>query len=1143
MGAKETAKQARVLYAAYQESQDVEELEQAILTMRDAIALAPDSTNRTRLGDLGCMLAARFLRLGNLDDIEEAISVQQLALERIPDDHDAKPRRLNDLAMSLGFRFERLGSLNDIAEAMTLIRRAIELLPDKHPDNTFALNNLGNAHRSRFMRLGELDDLDGALSAQRLALELLPVDHPDEPPMLSNLATSLQMRFERLGDDADLENAISTQRRALELAADDDPRTSSWLNNLGDSLQSRYERLGELVDLESAIQAQQQAVDMASDIDPDKRIWLDSFGTALQLRFERLDDLQDLENAIQAHRRAVEFTTDDHASKPLRLSNLGSVLQIRFARHGDLDDLEKAISTKRLAIELTPDDHPVRAERFNSLGTSLQARFERLGELDDLEAAIEAKQLSVQLTPDHDIHKPLHLTSLAMSLHARFERLHRLNDLESAISNVQLAVETTSDSHPAQALQLNNLGCCLQTRFEHLAEIADLERAIETHRLAVQLAPDDDPDKAIWLSNLGNALHDLFEQLREVKHLENALSAYRLAVKLTPDGHPDKPLRLLNLAVSLQDIFLQTPNLSHFEAAIEHFMAATTQSLGNPAIRLDAAMHCAKFASQYPDFTSPQALLFAHSQIMAILPELVWLGHSISRRYEETAKLGDTVNAAVAAAIRHRALPQAVEWLEAGRSFVWSQILSLRLPYDDLKEQYPHLAETLQGVSKELRYSGNLSHFTPSRNNALTADPRRRFTFTNDAADRHRQLVIQYDRTLAEIRSRSGFEDFLRPPKLASLLLAIKHSDGPVVFINVHPASCDALVVMPDGSTASIALPGLTEKRSRQLRSLWMQNLGWCNVRLRAPVTPDMINLKGSANMFGRVLTRLWMWVVQPILQRLKMMNDAAVDNLPHITWCPTGPLTQLPLHAAGVYDSLQERQPRVYDFVVSSYIPSLSALLRCRQASRNQTSQPNVLVIAQPATPGLTRLPGTRDECARLRTVLQHTASTLLEHEQAVVARTQAAMREHPWVHLACHGMQDTKDPTQSAFALYDGRLTLSALMGTTAENAELAFLSACQTAVGDEKVPEEAVHLAAGMLAVGFKGVVATMWSIGDAEAPVVVEAYYRKLLELRGSDSIQSGHTGAAYALHEASKVLRDHVGEQNFVKWAPFVHFGV
>ena len=128
------------------------------------------------------------------------------------------------------------------------------------------------------------------------------------------------------------------------------------------------------------------------------------------------------------------------------------------------------------------------------------------------------------------------------------------------------------------------------------------------------------------------------------------------------------------------------------------------------------------------------------------------------------------------------------------------------------------------------------------------------------------------------------------------------------------------------------------------------------------------------------------------------------------------------------------------------------------------------------------------------------------------------------------------------SAFALYDKPLTLSALMGTESKVAELAFLSACQTAVGDEKVPEESVHLAAGMLAVGFKGVIGTMWSIWDNDAPIIVEAYYTKLLEMRKAGDLAPGYTGAAYALHHAAKVLRDSVGERKIAHWAPYVHFG-
>ena len=169
--------------------------------------------------------------------------------------------------------------------------------------------------------------------------------------------------------------------------------------------------------------------------------------------------------------------------------------------------------------------------------------------------------------------------------------------------------------------------------------------------------------------------------------------------------------------------------------------------------------------------------------------------------------------------------------------------------------------------------------------------------------------------------------------------------------------------------------------------------------------------------------------------------------------------------------------------------------------------------------------------------------AQTVLFDEQGTVANALAAMDHHPWVHVACHGTQDAVNPVQSAFVLYDGRLTLSALMGKSASNAELAFLSACQTAVGDEKIPEESAHLAAGILAVGFKGVIATMWSICDDDGPVIVEAYYKKLLELRASGTVPLGHTGAAYALHHAMGCLREKVGEDKFERWVPFVHFGV
>jgi CHAT domain-containing protein len=79
--------------------------------------------------------------------------------------------------------------------------------------------------------------------------------------------------------------------------------------------------------------------------------------------------------------------------------------------------------------------------------------------------------------------------------------------------------------------------------------------------------------------------------------------------------------------------------------------------------------------------------------------------------------------------------------------------------------------------------------------------------------------------------------------------------------------------------------------------------------------------------------------------------------------------------------------------------------------------------------------------------------------------------------LHLSCHGQQQA-DPLQSSFALKHGPLTISALMDLHLPNAMLAYLSACETAKGDESQPDQAVHLAASMLFCGFRSVVATMW-----------------------------------------------------------------
>jgi CHAT domain-containing protein len=137
--------------------------------------------------------------------------------------------------------------------------------------------------------------------------------------------------------------------------------------------------------------------------------------------------------------------------------------------------------------------------------------------------------------------------------------------------------------------------------------------------------------------------------------------------------------------------------------------------------------------------------------------------------------------------------------------------------------------------------------------------------------------------------------------------------------------------------------------------------------------------------------------------------------------------------------------------------------------------------------------------------------------------------------VHLACHARQDPADPARSGFELTDGSLTVSALAQENLDG-ELAFLSACDTSSGSTTLPDEALHLAGAMQFVGYRHVLATLWSIDDADGARVADAVYAALTH-GGLPRSQN----AARALHQAIDLLRkDNPADP--LRWAAYVHFG-
>ena len=249
-----------------------------------------------------------------------------------------------------------------------------------------------------------------------------------------------------------------------------------------------------------------------------------------------------------------------------------------------------------------------------------------------------------------------------------------------------------------------------------------------------------------------------------------------------------------------------------------------------------------------------------------------------------------------------------------------------------------------------------------------------------------------------------------------------------------------------------------------------------------------------------------------------------------------------LPIHAAGFYDT-QHSQPghKVDDFVISSYVPTLGTLAMSPNPSTTPSGDLRLLAVRQPPSDGLFRLPGVATELEHIRAVIRNSPShtTLLESSVGTVEEVLALMKEADWVHFACHGIQDATHPTTSGLCLADGRrLKISDIIALSRPHGGLAFLSACETAMGNEHLSDEAIHIAAGMLFAGYGGVVGTMWSISDKLAPDVARDVYAQLIR----DGTRPDYREAARALHRAVGRLRDS-GRASFVQWLPFIHVGL
>jgi hypothetical protein len=390
--------------------------------------------------------------------------------------------------------------------------------------------------------------------------------------------------------------------------------------------------------------------------------------------------------------------------------------------------------------------------------------------------------------------------------------------------------------------------------------------------------------------------------------------------------------------------------------------------------------------------------------------------------------------------------------------------------------------------------------------------------------DSRMALAREWDELVAQVRDLPGFEDFLRPPRLSSLLPAA--SGGPVVILNVSQWRCDALVVTSSGVQV-VELPDLDQNDVAAQTRAYLEA-----VEARQDETERGVDSDAVEGALERCLRWMWDAFAARILDRLGCTATPAGDAWPRVWWCPTGALTLLPIHAAGDHRTPGEA---VLDRVISSYTPALRALVEARAATGSRPAgSDRMLFVGVPETPGQATLPSVLTE-EKLVTGLFGDRCTPLIGKQARRETVLAGLLTHGWVHFASHAEQNLDDPSHGGVLVADGVLTVTDLSAQQ-YHGDFAYLSGCKTAVGGTGLPDEAITLAAALHYTGYRHVIATLWSVHDKQAAEVAREVYQAITHdgmLHADD--------AAEALHHAVRKLRARRREWPSM-WTPFAHTG-
>lgn len=261
---------------------------------------------------------------------------------------------------------------------------------------------------------------------------------------------------------------------------------------------------------------------------------------------------------------------------------------------------------------------------------------------------------------------------------------------------------------------------------------------------------------------------------------------------------------------------------------------------------------------------------------------------------------------------------------------------------------------------------------------------------------------------------------------------------------------------------------------------------------------------------------RLYDWLVRPFAEHLE---SRGIDTLVFVA---DGPLRTIPMAA------LHDGQRYLVERFATSSTPALGLI--DPGSPRGPESRPTILAGLSESVEGFPALLSVEEELDAVRAM---TGGEILLNEAFERDRLGDLFeRDSPSVlHIASHAVF-SGDPDESFLLAHDGRITMDQLSdligrGRLAEPLDLLVLSACETALGDDRA---GLGLAGVAVRAGARSALGSLWSIADQAASNLVRDFYRE----RGVPG-----TTKAEALRRAQLALRQDERFDHPFFWSPFL----